>query len=409
MRFFLFVGLVGLAALALALYGAYAPASVEAFSPALGPYARQLQTYLPAGWTRAPVAAATSAQPPTAPPRPPVAVVVGHASRKDFAWRVDAIGTVQPIATVALRPHFDATVDKIFVPDGSAVKAGDILIKLDSRQAEAQLKAAEAQLAKDHAQRDQAKRDVARYSDLVTRSATPVLNLDNAKTTVATTEAAILGDEAVIDNLKVQLGWYTVTAPISGRVGVFNIKAGNLAKAGDNGATGIFASINQVAPIYLTFSAPQALLPALREAMAAGASVTATPQGSQKSVQGRLKLIENTIDSTTGSVVSKAIFDNADEFLWPGQLCNLQITLRVEPNTVVVPREAIQAGQNGSYVFTIVDGVAHVQPVEAARTMDGETKIAKGLNGDETVVVDGQLLLLEGSKVEPRDAKKGAS
>lgn len=406
MAFLRFLGLLALAALGLGAYAAYAPASIEAFAPAAGPYARQLRDYLPTSVKTADVAAPTQ---PAAQARPPVSIVVGQAARKDFAWRIDAIGTVQPIASVALRPHFDATVEKIFVPDGSAVKAGDLLIKLDSRQAEAQLKGAQAQLAKDQAQLEQAKRDVARYADLVGRSATPVLNLDNAKTAVATTEAAILGDEAAIDNLKVQLGWYAVSAPIPGRVGVFNIKAGNLAKAGDNGATGIFATINQIAPIYVTFSAPQALLPALREAMANGAPALATPQGSKKPAQGKLKLIENTIDATTGSVVAKAIFDNADEFLWPGQLCSLQITLRIEPDTVVVPREAVQVGQAGNFVFTVVDGAAHVQPVEVTRTMDGETKVAKGLNGGETVVVDGQLLLIEGSKVEVREAKKGAS
>ena len=208
--------------------------------------------------------------------------------------------------------------------------------------------------------------------------------------------------------MKVQLGWYTVTAPISGRVGVVNIKQGNVAKAGDNSASGIFATINQISPIYVAFSVTQSLLPALREAMANGAKVVATPQGSKTSSEGKLAILDNSVDANTGTIVARAIFDNADEKLWPGQLCNLQLTIRIEPNQVVVPREAIQIGQNGNFVFTIVDGKAHVAPVEAGRTQDGETVVLTGLKGDESVVVDGALLLIEGSKVEIRESAEGS-
>ena len=135
----------------------------------------------------------------------------------------------------------------------------------------------------------------------------------------------------------------------------------------------------------------------------------ATPQGSKTGSKGKLAILDNAVDPTTGTIVARAIFDNADETLWPGQLCNLSLTMRIEPNTVVVPREAIQIGQNGNFVFTIVDGVAHVRPIEAGRTQDGETVVTKGLKGGETVVVDGALLLIEGSKVEFRNPPKGAS
>ena len=143
--------------------------------------------------------------------------------------------------------------------------------------------------------------------------------------------------------------------------------------------------------------------------MTNGAKVTATPQGSKKSADGKLALFENTVDPGTGTITAHAVFDNADEVLWPGQLCNLQLTLRNEPDTVVAPREAIQIGQSGNYVFTIVDGAAHVQPVVAGRSQDGEVVVTKGLSGDETVVVDGALLLTEGTKVEVRDPQRGAS
>ena len=408
MGFRRFAGFLLAIAAILALYAGYAPAEVEKYFPSAGPYARHIHELLPVALTRE-SRSAPSAAAPAASPRPAVSVVVGRAARKDMPWRIDEIGAAQAIASVALRTHFDATVDKVLVADGASVKAGETLIELDSRQAVAQLDGAKAQLAKDEAQLDQAARDVNRYTDLVARSATPVLNLDNARTAGATARAAILADKAAIANLEVQLGWTTIVAPISGRVGVVAIKKGNIAKASDNGATGIFATINQISPIYVTFSVQQSLLPALREGMANGARVEARPQGSAKSVVGKLALIDNAVDPTTGTILAHAIFDNADETLWPGQLCNLTLTLRIEPNTIVVPREAIQIGQSGNFVFTVVDGAAHVQPVEVSRTQDGETVVTKGLKGDETVVVDGALLLIEGTRVAIRGAQNGAT
>ncbi len=392
-------------AAAATLFAGYDPQGVANRWPAAAPFARQVHALLPAALTGE---VAPDAKPATAP-RPAVSVLTAPAVRKDVPWKIAEIGTAQAVASVALRTHFDATVEKVLVADGAPVRQGDVLIKLDARQAEAQLAGAQAQLAKDEAQLELAQRDVTRYTDLVTRSATPVLNLDNAKTAAQTAKAAIQGDKAAIDNLNVQLGWYTITAPISGRVGVVNIKEGNVAKAGDNSAAGIFATINQISPIYVAFSITQTLLPALREAMANGARVVATPQGAKTGSQGKLAILDNSVDAATGTIVARAIFDNADEKLWPGQLCNLELTLRNEPGRVIVPREAIQIGQNGNFVFTVADSVAHVRPVDVGRTQDGETIVLKGLEGGESVVVDGALLLIEGSKVEIRAAPKGAS
>jgi len=167
------------------------------------------------------------------------------------------------------------------------------------------------------AQLEQNDRDTARYTDLVARNATPIMNLDNARTASATTRAAIQGDKAAIDNLKVQLEWYTVSAPISGRVGVVAIKQGNIAKAGDNSQAGVFATINQISPIYVSFSVAQSLLPTLREAMGTGADIVATPQGSKTSSRGKLSILENAVDTTTGTILAHAVFENADELLWP--------------------------------------------------------------------------------------------
>lgn len=404
-----FVGSVAVIALVLAGYGAAVPERVAEIAPSLGPLAREAHDLLPAS-LGGPAASASSPElTASAPKRPPVSVVVAQVERKDMPWRVEEIGTAQSMATVALRPHFDATVDKVLIDDGAEVKAGQTLIELDSRQVVAQLEGGKAQLAKDTAQLEQSKRDVARYTDLVARSATPVINLDNARTAVATGEAAILGDQATIDNLKVQLGWYTVKAPITGRVGVVSIREGNVAKAGDNVQTAVFATINQISPIYVTFSVPQSLLPMLREAMGKGASVTATPQGAKIGVEGKLALIDNTVDANTGTIVVRAIFENADETLWPGQLCNVTLTLRTDPNAVVAPREAVQIGQNGNYVFVVADGVAQVRPIEIGRAQREGTIVLKGLEGGESVVVDGALLLVDGSKVEIRQPQKGAT
>jgi len=387
------------------LYAGYAPQQVDAFFPPAGPLAHSIHGLLPSA-----IVGGDQAVAATAPPeRPPVSVLVGQVEKKDLPWTIDEIGTAQAISSVALRPRYDAMVEKVLVADGASVKAGDTLIELDSSQLKAQLAGAQAQLAKDQAQLEQAQRDVTRDTDLVARAATPVLTLDQAKTAVATTLAAIEGDKAAIENLKVQLGWSSIVAPISGRVGVVSIKEGNIAKTGDNSPTGVLATINQISPIYVSFSLAQNLLPSIREAMAMGAEVEARPQGSQKTVTGRLALIDNAVDSTTGTIVARAVFDNPDETLWPGQLCDLTISLRVEPNTVVSPREAIQIGQSGNYVFTIVDGAAHVQPVEVGRTQGGLTVIQKGLSGGETVVVDGALLLTEGAKVLVRTAAKGGA
>ncbi len=370
------VKLIVFAAIVVAGYVIYRPEAVAPFAPKAVPYARMAHGYLPAALTgEKPAAAPTAA----APAAPPVSVLLGEAQRKTVPYTVTEIGTAQAVASVALRSHFDATVMKVQVADGAEVKAGDVLFTLDDRQAQAQLAMAQAQIAKDEAQLEQAQRDVTRYTDLVARSATPILNLDNAKTASASSRAAVIGDAASIRNMQVVLGWYTIAAPISGRVGVVNIKEGNIVKGGDNSAAGVLATINQISPIYVALSVSQKLLPALREAMANGVKVVAIPQGSTRHAEGKLALFDNTVDPLTGTIVIRAQFDNYDELLWPGQLCNLTLTLREEPNTVVAPREAIQTSQNGNFVFTVKDRVAHVTPVTVGRTEGSDTVVTSGL------------------------------
>ncbi|MDE2362116.1 MAG: efflux RND transporter periplasmic adaptor subunit [Hyphomicrobiales bacterium] len=366
---------------------------------------------LPALVIAATASLAQAEGPPTTPPaRPAISVTTAPVKLSSLPYQIDSIGSVQPVAAVQLRTRVDAQIEKIAVADGATVKQGDLLVKLDSRQISAQLKQAEAQLARDQAQLEQNLRDVARYAALVEKRATPQINLDNAKTATLTTKAAIAGDEAAIDNLKVQLTYYALTAPISGKVGTFSLKAGNMARAGDNTPTGVLVTLNQVAPIYVAFSVPQRYLPELRASMkTGGALVQARPQGLNRWIDGKVAVLDNTIDPSTGMLVARAEFANADEALWPGQLCDLRVQFRVDDNLVTVPREAVQIGQKGSYVFVVDGGVAKLRPVKTSRVQAGLAIIEAGTSPGETVVVEGANLLTDGAPIMVRASEKKPS
>ena len=260
-------------------------------------------------------------------------------------------------------------------------------------------------LAKDQAQLEGAQRDVRRYSDLIGKGATTQVNLDNAKTQADILTGTIKADQSALDNLKVQKSFTTIRAPFSGRISAANVKVGNFVRPAD---TAPLAVINQMAPVYVTFAIPQRVLVDLRDAMTTGASkVIATIPGHQRSEDGKVAMVENSVDSTTGMVTVRGIMDNANETLWPGILVNTKLIIRSE-NSVVVPTVAVQRSQSGNYVFVVKDGVAKVQPVRVDRTFQGISVIAEGLSGNEDVVVDGQLLLSNGSRVEPRARKAGA-
>jgi len=390
--------LAGIAAV-VAIGAAASPETAEKYLPGSGVQARKLAAMLPF-LSPSPAVVPT---PAAAPQRPPVIVTVGKAERKSVTLRIDSIGTVQTVSSVVLRPRVDSQIDKILISDGAVVKAGDTLVKLDSRQVEAQIQQAIATIAKDQAQLEQAQRDVVRYTDLVAKQATTQINLDTAKTQVALQKAAIIGDQAALDNLKVQLTYYTISAPISGRVGTIALKAGSMARASEAGTAP--ATINQMSPIYVAFSVRQDLLSDVRAVLNQGSgSVIATPQGSKQSVTGKIAVIDNAIDPTTGTISVKATFDNNDETLWPGQLCTVRVNLRDQPNIVTVPSSAVQSGQIGNFVYVIENDRAKIVPVKAGIIQDGEMTILSGLNGGETVVVDGALLLSNGAAVTIRKA-----
>src|SRR6266850_3341716 len=334
-----------------------------------------------------------------------VSVELAKAERKLVPIDVDAIGTVTPISSVALKSRVETTIMSVHFEDGAKVNQGDLLFTLDARQIDAQIEQAEGMLARDQAQLEGAQRDVRRYSDLIGKGATTQVNLDNAKTQADILIGTIKADQSALDNLKVQKSYTTIRAPFSGRISAANVKVGNFVRPAD---TAPLAIINQMAPVYVTFAIPQRVLVDLRDALTAGASkVVATIPGHQRSEEGKVAMVENSVDSTTGMVTVRGIMDNANETLWPGILVNTKLIIRSE-NSVVVPTVAVQRSQSGNFVFVVKDGVAAVQAVKVERTLQGLSVIAEGLSGNEDVVVDGQLLLSDGSRVEPRARKAGA-
>jgi multidrug efflux system membrane fusion protein len=311
-----------------------------------------------------------------------VPVVATAVIRKAVPVRLEAIGTVQPVATVVVKSRIDGQIAKVPIRDGQEVKAGDTLFVLDSRSAEAQARQSEAQLARDRAQFANAKREAERQAQLVSKNYTAAATYDTAQTNAATLEATVRADEAMLDNMKVQITYYTITTPIDGRVGAVLLRPGNNVKAND---TIVLATVNQLHPIYVAFSLPQGQLPAVREASAGHElAVTALPPGDGGPAEtGKLAFIDNAVDATTGTITLKGLFENAKDRLWPTQ--------------------AVQVGQNGSYVYVVkADKTAEPRDITVARAIGGDSVIAKGLVEGEQVVVDGQLRLTKGTLVEIR-------
>jgi membrane fusion protein, multidrug efflux system len=335
-----------------------------------------------------------------------VAVEVAQAQRKQVPVRLSALGTVTPIASVAIKPRIDTTIVAVHFRDGAHVEKGDLLFTLDGRQIEADMKRIQAVIDGAQATLEQAQRDVERYTDLAARNATPIVTLNNAQTLVNVSRATADSNRAQLENLKVQLDFCTIRAPISGRISMANVKIGNFVRQAD---TTPMATINQMAPVYVSFTVPQKNLPDIRHAISAEtATIEAYVPGDTKHAVGQVTMIENTVDPTTGMATIRATMPNKDELLWPGTLVTAELTLR-EEEAVAVPTTAIQVSQTGTFVFVVKAGVSKVQPVKVERQIADQTVVASGLNGGETVVTDGQLLLSDGTHVTPRQPKTAGS
>lgn len=361
---------------------------------------------------------AAAAQPPgrrgRANPAGPVPVVATIVSPKAMPVIVEAVGTVQSIASIQLKTRIDSQIMKIHAEEGALVKEGDLLFELDARTLKAQLSQIEAQIRKDQAQLEQAKRDTVRAGDLLTKGAGTVVTRDTNFTTERAAAAQLESDEAMRQNILAQISYTEIRAPVSGRIGSIPYKVGTILRVGDNTATAVLATINQVDPIFVSFAIPQVFLPGLRAAMAKGeVKVFAVIDETHKQ-SGVMAFIENTVDPNTGTVTGKAKIANANEGLWPGQFVKAEIILGVEPQALSVPAAAVQLGPQGAYVFVIKDGnVAEVRQVDIKRTQIGELVIGSGLKAGEQVVIDGQLRLVNGAPVtvrspQPPEAPKPA-
>ena len=334
-----------------------------------------------------------------------VPVEVAKAEKKRVPVRIELLGTVTPMASVAVKTRIDSEITEVHFRDGATVKQGELLFTMDNRAIEAQIRQAEGQLARDKAQLEGAMRDQRRFSELVEKGATPVTNLDNAKTQVGIYTAAIKADEGMIENLKVQLTFTTIRAQITGRISMAAVKVGNFARQADLTP---LATIVQSAPVYVTFALPQRSLPDLRQALTnETAMIEAVAPGDPRRAQGHVTMIENTVDSVTGTVPVRATMSNNDEMLWPGTLVTVQLNFR-EEEAVVVPPNAVQVSQTGSFVFVVTNGVANVRPIKVARVIDGQAVIESGLEGGEVVVTVGHLQITEGSRVSARQPKAGS-
>jgi multidrug efflux system membrane fusion protein len=337
-----------------------------------------------------------------APLVPPVSVTAETAAEKDFPIYRLGLGTVQAYNTVTVKVRVDGEVQKIAFREGQDVKQGDLLVQIDPRPFEAQLRLAQADAARDRALLGNAKLDLERYSTLQQRQFASRQSVDTQAALVAQYEAAIEHDEAAIDNARVQLGYTTIVSPLSGRTSLRLIDQGNIVHVGD--ASGLVV-VAQVKPIAVVFTLPQQLLPEITAAMRQGPlSVFAYDQDNRVRLgEGRLELIDNQVDQATGSARLKAVFPNEDETLWPGAFVNawLQLAVRRGP---VVAAAAVQSGPDGSFAFVVrPDGTVEARPLRVAASWQGQALIERGVVPGERVVIDGQYKLRPGVRVsDPR-------
>lgn len=344
------------------------------------------------------------AQSPKGKGKAAITVDVARAVKKKVPVRVDLLGSVTPIAQVAVKPRIDSEIIEVHFSDGAIVRKGDMLFTLDHRSIDAQIRQTQGILNGAKAQLEQATRDVERYDALVAKNATTMVTLNNAKTQVNIFTAAVESNSAQLELLRVQRDYTFIRAPITGRVSMANVKVGNYARQADLIP---LATIIQVAPVYVTFALPQRNLPELRQAITnETAIIEAVVPGDGRQASGQVTMIENTVDAATGTVPVRATMPNTDELLWPGTLVQVRLVFRDE-EAVTVPQPAVQVGQRGPFIFVVANGVAKVVPVKVSRIIEGEVVLESGLSGGELVVTDGHLRLVDGARVTPRSAAAG--
>jgi multidrug efflux system membrane fusion protein len=330
---------------------------------------------------------------------PAIPVMASKAERADIPIELTGLGTVQALNSVLVRSRVDGQIVKINFSEGRDVHAGEVLVEIDPAPFEAALEQAQANKLKDQALLDNARLDLDRNTRLAKSGAATMQQLDTQKSLVAQLEASLKADQAAIDSAQVQLNYSHILAPIDGRAGTRLVDAGNIVRAAD--ATGV-VTINQVHPIFVTFALPADSLPRIRAGLKKGdVDVTAQDPNGQDLATGKLSVIDNAINSTTGTINYKAVFDNREEALWPGQFVNVRVQLEILRGVVAVPVTAVQHGPDGPYAFVVgPDRVVQKRAIKVGVSNKVSAVIDGGLQAGELVVTDGQYRIEAGSTVE---------
>jgi len=319
--------------------------------------------------------------------------------RKTVPVQLRIIGSVEALATVSIKSQVNGMLEKVHFQEGDDVRRGELLFTIDSRPFEAVLRQAKAALSRDIAQEKFARDQARRYGGLLKDGIVTQDQYEQLRTNADALAESVRADRATVDNAAVMLGYCFIRSPIDGRTGNLMVQRGNLVKAND---VPVLVTINQINPIYVTFSVPEMELAGIKKYMASGdLKVEALiPNDTGPPEQGVISFLDNMVDTTTGTIKIKGTFANKQRRLWPGQFVNVVLTLATIPNAVIVPAQAVQTGQEGLFVFVVKqDRTVELRPVVTGETYNGETVIEKGLNVGETVVTDGQLQLLPGTRV----------
>ncbi len=327
-----------------------------------------------------------------------VPVVAAQVSQRDMPVQVTAIGNVEAYSTVTIKSLVDGEIQQAYFREGQDVRKGERLFSIDPRPFQAALHQAEANLARDQAQAQYAQAEAQRYTQLMKAGIVSQIQYEQFTSNAQALDAAVRSDRAAVENAKIKLNYCSIDAPISGRTGSLLVHPGNLVKTNDTS----LVVINQVTPIYVDFSIPEQDLTQVKQRQAQGRlRILAYPSGHESDAStGTLSFINNTVDSSTGTIVLKGTFANRDRRLWPGQFVSVILDLSVQRSATVVPSQAVQTGQNGKYVYVIKsDRTVVLRPVTIGNALAGLTVVEKGLSPGETVVTNGQLRLYPGAKV----------
>ena len=344
-----------------------------------------------------------AAERPSEPP--PVPVTVAPAVQKDAPVSLRAIGNVAAYSTVSLKAQVEGRVARVHFAEGQEVKRGDLLFALDARPFEAALRQAEANLARDRAQAENARVEADRFARLVKDGIVSRDEYDQAHARAASLEATVAADQAAVESARIQLQYCSIASPIDGRIGEILVHEGNVVKVNET----VLAVINQLRPIYVEFAVPQQELDQIRARMAGGELPVEAfrPADSDHPVVGTLSFINNTVDTASGTVLLKAIFPNTNEELWPGQFVTVTLRLATRHDAVMIPSRAVQTGQDGEFVFVVKeDRTVESRPVTTSVRVDQDMVVSKGLEFGETVVTEGQLRLSPGARVTTGERNK---